>query len=164
MAEVKECKKEKKQKSMTYYVLKSPGKEDLKFKKLYNARLHSLICQNDYPTYSIYKINIVTKEELVESGENDVTNDKEETVMPNNKNIFKFFNKKEDPKYQKEVNQIRIGLEKLGTVSCTDAELGQAWRDFSDECYCASFLIPDDDYIRHFAEWLDSDKDEEEEE
>ena len=149
--------KEKKQKSMTYYVLKSPGKEDLKFKKLYNAQLHSFIHHNDFPTYSIYKINIVTKEELVESGENDVMNDKEETTVLNNKNIFKFFNKKEDPKYQKEVNQIRIGLEKLGTVSCTDAELGQAWRDFSDECYCASFLIPDDESIRHFAEWLDFD-------
>ena len=156
--------KERKSKSMTYYVLRTPGKEDLKFKKRKNAELHSFIHHNDFPTYSIYKINIVTKEELVGSGENNVTDDKEETVMSNNKKIFKFFNKKEDPKYQKEVNQIRIGLEKLGTVSCTDYELGQVWRDFSDECYCASFLIPDDESIRHFAKWLDRDKDKEEEE
>ena len=79
-----------------------------------------------------------------------------------NKKIFEFFKKKEDPTYPKEVKQIRAGLEKLRTVSCTDAELGQAWRDFSDECYCASFLNPDNESIRYFAEWLDRDEDEEE--
>ena len=84
--------------------------------------------------------------------------------LSNNKNIFKFFNKKEDPKYPKEVNQIRVGLEKFGTVSCTDAELGQAWRDFSDECYCAGFLNPDDESIRYFAEWLDRNDEEDVEE
>lgn len=156
MAEVKE----KKQKSMTYYVLKSPGKEDRKYKKLYNAQLYSYIHYDDYPTYSIYKINIVTKEELVESGENDknnITNDKEETTMLNNKKIFKFFNKKEDPTYPEDVKYIRAELEKLGTVSCTDAELGQAWRDFSEECYCAGFLNPDEKYVAEFARWLDFD-------
>ena len=80
-----------------------------------------------------------------------------------NKKIFEFFKKKEEPKYPKEVKQIRAGLEKLGTVSCTDAELGQAWRDFSDECYCAGFLNPDNESIKYFAEWLDRDEDEEEE-
>ena len=159
--------KERKSKSMTYYVLKSPGKEDLKFKKRNNTQLHTLIYNNDYPTYSIYRITVITKEELVEHNEDnriqdsyndekeEVTNEKEETTMTDNKKIFEFFKKKEEPKYPKEVKQIRAGLEKLGTVSCTDEELGQAWRDFSDECYCASFLIPDDESIEHFAEWLD---------
>lgn len=67
--------KEKKQKSMTYYVLKSPGKEDLKFKKLKNAKMHSFFHHNDFPTYSIYRINVVTTEELVEFSEDDKIQD-----------------------------------------------------------------------------------------
>lgn len=63
--------KEKKQKSTTYYVLRTPGKEDLKFKKYKDAQLYSFLHHDDYLTYSIHKINIVTKEELVESSEDD---------------------------------------------------------------------------------------------
>ena len=72
--------KEKKQKSMTYYVLRTPGKEDLKFKKHKDAQLYSFIHHDDFPTYSIYRINVVTTEELVESSEdneNDIMNNKE---------------------------------------------------------------------------------------
>lgn len=74
-----------------------------------------------------------------------------------NKKIFKFFNKKEESTYPEDVKYIRVELEKLGTVSCTDAELGQAWRDFSDECYCAGFLNPDERSVAEFARWLDFD-------
>jgi len=70
-----ERERKKKSKSTTYYVLKTPGKKDLKFKKPKDASLYSYLHHNDYPTYSIYRINIVTTEELVKSGENEVGED-----------------------------------------------------------------------------------------
>lgn len=88
--------------------------------------------------------------------------------MSNNKKIFKFFNKKEERTYPEDVKYIRAELEKLGEVNGTDHEIGQAWRDFSDECYCAGFLNPDKESVAEFARWLDFDgaagDDEEEEE
>ena len=78
------------------------------------------------------------------------------------KKLFKFFNKKEEPRYPEDVKYIRAELEKLGEVNGTDYEIGQAWRDFSEECYCASFLNPDNESIKYFAEWLDRNEDEEE--
>jgi len=83
--------------------------------------------------------------------------------MTNNKKIFKFFNKEKECTYPEDVKYIRSELEKLGEVNGTDYEIGQAWRDFSDECYCASFLKPDEESVMEFAKWLDRDKDEEEE-
>ena len=74
-----------------------------------------------------------------------------------NKKLFKFFNKKEEPKYPEEVKYIRSELEKLGEVNGTDYEIGQAWRDFSEECYCAGFLNPDERSVSEFAKWLDFD-------
>lgn len=75
-----------------------------------------------------------------------------------NKKIFKFFNKKEDPTYPEDVKYIRAELEKLGEVNGTNYEIGQAWRDFSDECYCAGFLNPDKEKsVAEFARWLDFD-------
>ena len=67
--------KEKKQKSTTYYVLRTPGKKDHEFKKFKDASLYSYLYHNDYPTYSIHKINVVITEELVKSGENEVGED-----------------------------------------------------------------------------------------
>ena len=69
---------------------------------------------------------------------------------------FKPYNTEEDPTYPEDVRYIRTELEsEYGTVECSNLKLGELWRDFSDT-YHASFLNPDDQFIKEFASWLEA--------
>ena len=71
------------------------------------------------------------------------------------------YNKAEDPTYPEEVKYIREVVEsKYGKFNCTNAKIGDLWRDFSNE-YDACFLHPSDEWIERFAEWLGYEDDEE---
>lgn len=63
---------------------------------------------------------------------------------------FKFYSAAEYP----ELNFIREHLGKLGKLYCTDGELYDLWCKFSEENYSAGFMIPDEQIIDEFAEWL----------
>lgn len=63
----------------------------------------------------------------------------------------------EDPTYPEEVKCIRAGLESThGTVECSNAKLGELWRDFSDTYYSAGFMDPNAYLISEFASWLEA--------
>ena len=51
---------------------------------------------------------------------------------------------------------IRDYLNKVGFVNFTPTlrNISAYWEDFSESCYCASFLFPEPDFLEHFAEWL----------
>ena len=73
---------------------------------------------------------------------------------------FKPYHKnEEDPTYPEDVKRIRKGLESAyGVVKCSNAKLGELWRDFSDT-YSAGFLGPNDQLIEEFARWLEEEDD-----
>ena len=68
---------------------------------------------------------------------------------------FRPYHNEEDPTYPEDVKYIRAELEaKHGVVECSNAKLGELWRDFSDT-YSASFLNPDTHFVAEFARWLE---------
>ena len=69
--------------------------------------------------------------------------------------IFKRFIDNFISEYPEDLKKIRDYLEGIGELKCSDRKLDMLWRDFSDECYCASFLSPDNDTLERFANWLE---------
>lgn len=51
---------------------------------------------------------------------------------------------------------IKYKLDELGYFKGNLVLLKNLWEIFSEDCYCASFLIPDDESVEHFADWLDN--------
>lgn len=45
-------------------------------------------------------------------------------------------------------------LNKLGNPRFGKRELEDLWRDFSEERYCAVFMMPNDILVKEFANWL----------
>lgn len=70
---------------------------------------------------------------------------------------FKLYHKdEEDPTYPEDVKYIRAELElAYGAVECSNAKLGELWRDFSNDVYSASFMNPSPLSIHEFASWLE---------
>ena len=69
--------------------------------------------------------------------------------------MSKYFEKYDNVESLLDLENIMIELSKYGYFKGSIKTLEQLWRIFSEECYCAGFLIPDDDSIREFADWLD---------
>ena len=69
---------------------------------------------------------------------------------------FKPYEKNEDdPIYPEDVRMIRRTIENgFGKFDCTNRKIGELWRDFSEECYGAGFLMPSWEPIKEFVEWL----------
>lgn len=66
----------------------------------------------------------------------------------------------DDPIYPKNVKMIRHNIENsFGKFDCTNRKIGELWRDFSEEKYSASFLIPEWHFIKEFVEWLKEQED-----
>ncbi len=70
--------------------------------------------------------------------------------------MSKYFEKYNNVEYYEDLKKIMIELSKYGYFKGSIETLNQLWRIFSEECYCASFLIPDDESISEFANWLDN--------
>jgi hypothetical protein len=51
---------------------------------------------------------------------------------------------------------IRDYMEIHGSVNCTNSELEELWRDFSDERYDAQFLIPTENLVDEFIDYLEN--------
>lgn len=68
----------------------------------------------------------------------------------------KYFEKFKNVEYYEYLKEIMRELEHYGYFKGSIETLDQLWRIFSEECYCAGFLIPDGDSIREFADWLDN--------
>lgn len=51
---------------------------------------------------------------------------------------------------------IKYKLDELGHFNGNLVLLRKLWEIFSEEYYCASFLIPDDESVEQFADWLDN--------
>ena len=68
----------------------------------------------------------------------------------------------EDTTYPEDIKYLRTEIEDhYGTLTCSNRKLGELWRDFSDEAYCASFLcINSESLVREFVEWLANKRDE----
>ena len=56
--------------------------------------------------------------------------------------------------YPEDVVKILKYLNSHGAVMCTETTVVNMYRQFSDECYDAQWLNPDDDILEHFSNWL----------
>lgn len=70
--------------------------------------------------------------------------------------MSKYFEKYKNFEYDEDLKKIFDELCHYGYYRGSIETLEQLWRIFSEECYCAGFLIPDGDSIREFADWLDN--------
>lgn len=70
--------------------------------------------------------------------------------------MSKYFEKYNNVEYYEDLKEIMIELSRYGYFKGSIETLNQLWRIFSEECYCASFLIPDGDSIYEFVNWLDN--------
>lgn len=53
--------------------------------------------------------------------------------------------------------KIREYLEKIGTLEATDAEIDDYWSQYSDEKFCAGWMVVvNEDMLDMFADWLES--------
>lgn len=59
-----------------------------------------------------------------------------------------------------DLEYIKKEISKYGDFKGGLALLDKLWREFSESHYCASFLIPDNESIREFVDWLDEKDDE----
>lgn len=50
---------------------------------------------------------------------------------------------------------IKYKLDELGYFKGNLVLLKKLWEIFSEDQYCANFLIPDDESVEEFADWLD---------
>ena len=57
-------------------------------------------------------------------------------------------------KYPEEIKYIREYMEQYGKINCSDNKLDELWRDYSN-CYSAIFLIPSEELINGFMDYLD---------
>ena len=57
--------------------------------------------------------------------------------------------------YPEDLIKIRKYLNSIGTLDCTDEELDNAWRDFSDEWYSASWIHPERNFLETFVLYLE---------
>lgn len=71
-----EKRKKTNSKTTTTYILKNleNGKEKI-FKNLNEAQLYSWVYHNDFHTYTICKRTVIIKEDLIESGANEIGED-----------------------------------------------------------------------------------------
>ena len=61
--------------------------------------------------------------------------------------------------YPEEITFIRKTIEgQYGILNCYNHELEDLWRDFSDT-YAAGFLIPNENLIKEFIDWLELQED-----
>lgn len=67
---------------------------------------------------------------------------------------FKFKESFEDFEYPEELKQIYEYLISKGTLNISLTALDDLYRDFCDECYCAAWLVLNDDILKYFANWL----------
>lgn len=59
--------------------------------------------------------------------------------------------------YPEDVKKIREYLEKIGTLEATDAEIDDYWSQYSDEKFCAGWMVVvNEDMLDMFADWLES--------
>lgn len=70
--------------------------------------------------------------------------------------MSKYFSKYKNFEYDEDLKTIFDELCHYGYYKGSIETLDKLWRIFSEEYYCASFLIPDGDSIREFADWLDN--------
>lgn len=71
--------------------------------------------------------------------------------------MSKYFEKfKINEYYEDYLYKIMEELGHYGYFKGSIETLNQLWRIFSEECYCAGFLIPDSKSIGEFADWLDN--------
>lgn len=56
--------------------------------------------------------------------------------------------------YPDQCREIWVRLNALGKPLFGKRDLEGLWRDFSDEKYCAGFIIPDEINVKEFADWL----------
>lgn len=68
----------------------------------------------------------------------------------------RYFEKYDSVEYPVEVLYILGRLNKHGKFNGNLHTLNKLWRIFSEENYCAGFLNPDETYIKEFADWLDT--------
>ena len=68
----------------------------------------------------------------------------------------KYFEKFKYDDYHEYLKRIFDELWHYGYFKGSIETLEKLWRIFSEYYYCASFLIPDGDSIREFADWLDN--------
>ena len=87
------------------------------------------------------------------SGKRSVKNKKKEKKM-------KFERSHEEEcyiQYPEDVKKIREYLEKIGTLEATDAEIDDYWSQYSDEKFCAGWMVVvNEDMLDMFADWLES--------
>lgn len=66
------------------------------------------------------------------------------------------YNEEELVDYPEDIAFIRTEVEsKYGKLDCSDRKLEDLWRDYSDECWCAGFMSPDEAIVESFVDWLD---------
>lgn len=70
--------------------------------------------------------------------------------------MSKYFEKYNNVEYYEDLKKIMIELSKYGYFKGSIRTLNNLWRIFSEECYCAGFLIPDNESVSEFANWLDN--------
>lgn len=75
--------------------------------------------------------------------------------------MSKYFEKFKNPileyrEYREYLEEIMRELGRYGYFKGSIETLNQLWRIFSEECYCAGFMTPDDETISEFADWLDN--------
>lgn len=56
--------------------------------------------------------------------------------------------------YPEEMKTIISNLEKRGRIMVSYDKLEDLYMVFSDEEYCAGFMLPSDGVIEHFVSWL----------
>lgn len=64
------------------------------------------------------------------------------------------FNREVKETYPEDCQFIWDTLNSLGTVYFQRSQLERLWRGFSDEVYCAGFMIPNRETVEKFGEWL----------
>lgn len=72
--------------------------------------------------------------------------------------MSKYFEKFKNPvlEYREDLEEIMRELGRYGYFKGSIETLNQLWRIFSESHYCAGFLIPDDESVSEFADWLDN--------
>lgn len=72
------------------------------------------------------------------------------------KENMRVYIKKEEPKfrYPEDMEKILTYLREHGEVKVSDKTIEQFYEDFSDEEYCAGWMVVDDQMLEEFADWL----------
>ena len=49
---------------------------------------------------------------------------------------------------------IRGHCSSYGTLNCNNETLETLWREYSNECWAAGFMIPNEQLVQSFTDWL----------